>query len=299
MTEISGKAAVVTGGGSGIGMGLAKELARQGASVAIADIILANARKVADAINAAGGKAVAIECDVTDRASVKAMKNAATAALGPIQLVFANAGATSFDPLVEMSDDDVDWIIDVNLMGVMRTTQAFLPDMINAGGGHVCATASMAGLLPGWIPTHAPYSAAKAGIIGLMMNLSIELGEHGIHTTSYCPGGVATGMKQNNAKYRPAKFGGPGEGEVHVSQDSIDVAASQAFYTPEAIAPMVLDAVKHNRAFAFDHPEQRVHFRTTYSDVVEACYDATDAWEQEHGVPDANPTGPVLLQPAG
>jgi NAD(P)-dependent dehydrogenase (short-subunit alcohol dehydrogenase family) len=299
VTEISGKAAVVTGGGSGIGMGIAKELAKQGASVVIADIILENAQKVADAINATNGKAVAIQCDVTDRDSIRRMKEAAAAAFGTIQLVFANAGATSFDPLVEMSDEDVEWILDVNLMGVMRTTRAFLPDMIEAGGGHICATASMAGLLPGWIPTHAPYSAAKAGIIGLMMNLQLELAEHGIHTTSYCPGGVATGMKENNSKYRPAKFGGPTDKMVHVSEESTKVAASQAFYTPEAIAPMVLDAVKHNRAFVFDHAEQRVHFRTTYSDVVEACYDACEAWEREHGVPDANPTGAMLLNPTG
>ena len=299
MTEISGKAAVVTGGGSGIGMGLAKELARQGAAVVVADIMLANAQTVAAAIQAAGGKAVAIECDVTDRDSIRRLRDQATAAFGPIQLVFANAGASSFDPLVDMSDDDVDWIVEVNLMGVMRTTRAFLPDMIAAGGGHICATASMAGLLPGWIPTHAPYSAAKAGIIGLMMNLSLELKQHGIHTTSYCPGGVATGMKVNNAKYRPARFGGPGEGDLHVSEESGDVAASHAFYTPEAVAPMVLDAVRHDRAFAFDHPEQREHFRRTYSDVVEACYDATQAWEDEHGIPAANPHGPMLLNPTG
>lgn len=298
MTDISGKAAVVTGGGSGIGMGLAKELAAQGASVAIADIILENAEKVADAINAAGGKAVAIQCDVTDRASIKRMKEQASAALGPIQLVFANAGATSFDPLMEMSDDDVDWIIDVNLMGVMRTTQAFLPDMVKAGGGHICATASMAGLLPGWIPVHTPYSAAKAGIIGLMMNLQLEMREHNVFTTSYCPGGVATGMKQNNARYRPARFGGPGEGEVHVGEVNHE-QTSLKFYRPEDIAPMVLDAVRHNRAFAFDHPEQRDLFRETYGDVVESCYDAAAAWEREHGQPEANPTGAVLLQPAG
>ena len=298
MTDISGKAAVVTGGGSGIGMGLAKELARQGASVAIADIILANAQKVADSINASGGRAVAIQCDVTDRESIRAMKAAATAALGPIQLVFANAGATSFDPLMEMSDDDVDWILTVNLMGVMYTTRAFLPDMIAAGGGHICATASMAGLLPGWIPVHVPYSAAKAGIIGLMMNLALEMKEHNVFTTSYCPGGVATGMKQNNARYRPARFGGAGEGEVHVGEVNHE-QTSLNFYTPEAIAPMVLDAVKHNRSFVFDHPEQRHLFRETYSGIVEACYDAAEAWEREHGKPDANPTGAVLLQPAG
>ena len=265
MTDISGKAAVVTGGGSGIGMGLAKELARQGASVAVADIILENAQKVADQINATNGKAIAMQCDVCDRASVKAMARAAEAAFGPIQLVFANAGATSFDPLMEMSDEDVDWIVTVNLFGVMNTTRAFLPGMVAAGGGHICATASMAGLLPGWIPVHVPYSAAKAGIIGMMMNLALEMKEHNVFTTSYCPGGVATGMKQNNARYRPAKFGGPGEGEVHVGEANHGSRPAWTSSRPEAIAPMVLDAVKNNRAFVFDHPEQREYFRETYS----------------------------------
>jgi NAD(P)-dependent dehydrogenase (short-subunit alcohol dehydrogenase family) len=295
MTEIKGRAAVVTGGGSGIGMGLAKELARQGASVAVADIILANAQKVADAINAAGGKAVAIQCDVCERGSINAMRDAAVAALGPVSLVFANAGATSFDPLMEMSDDDVDWILTVNLHGAMNTTRAFLPGMIAEGkGGHICATASMAGLLPGWIPVHVPYSAAKAGIIGLMMNLQLELKEHRIHTTSYCPGGVATGMKVNNATYRPAKFGGPGEGEVHVGEVNQE-QTSLAFFHPDAVAPMVLDAVRGNRAFVFDHPEQRDLFRQTYASVVEACYDAAEAWEQNHGRPSANPHGAKLI----
>ena len=294
MTEISGKAAVVTGGGSGIGMGLAKELARQGASVAVVDIILDNAQKVADEINAAGGKAVALQCDVCERDSINRMKNEAKAALGPVQLVFANAGATSFDPLMEMSDDDVDWILQVNLHGVMNTTRAFLPDMMKAGDGHICATASMAGLLPGWIPVHVPYSAAKAGIIGLMMNLALEMKEFNIHTTSYCPGGVATGMKANNARYRPARFGGPGEGEVHVGEASKE-QTSMNFYTPDAIAPMVLNAVKNNRPFVFDHPEQRIHFRETYSGVVEACYDDAETWEREHGTPEANPDGARLV----
>lgn len=296
MTGIRGRAAVVTGGGSGIGEGLAKELARQGASVAIADIILENAERVAGEINAAGGKAIGVHCDVCERGSIADMKARVNEALGPVTLLFANAGATSFDALMDMSDDDVDWILQVNLHGVMNTTRAFLPDMMAAGGGHVCATASMAGLLPGWIPVHVPYSAAKMGIIGMMMNLAIEMKEYGVHTTSYCPGGVATGMKVNNASYRPERFGGPGEGEVHVGGDSAAVAASQAFFRPEAIAPMVLDAVMNNRAFVFDHPEQRVHFRETYSAIVEACYDAADGWHEQHGTPEANPTGAMLVK---
>lgn len=295
MTEISGKAAVVTGGGSGIGMGLAKELAREGARVAIADIKLANAEAVAAEIVAAGGTAIALECDVCERASIAAMRDAAVAALGPVQLVFANAGATSFDPLMDMSDADVDWIVQVNLMGVINTARAFLPGMIAAGGGHVCATASMAGLLPGWIPVHVPYSAAKAGIIGFIMNLALEMREHNVFTTSYCPGGVASGMKANNATYRPQKFGGPGEGEVVITEAS-KAHTSMAFFTPEDVAPMVLDAVRNNRLFAFDHPEQRAEFRRTYAQVVEACYDATEAWEAEHGRPEANPHGASLIR---
>ena len=293
MSEISGKAAVVTGGGSGIGMGLAKELAKQGASVAVADIILDNAKKVAGEIAAAGGKAVAIHCDVCERDSIRKMKAEANKALGPIGLVFANAGATSFDPLMEMSDDDVDWIIQVNLMGVMNTTRAFLPDMMAAREGHIMATASMAGLLPGWIPVHAPYSAAKMGIIGLMMNLALEMKEFGVRTTVYCPGGVATGMKANNARYRPARFGGPKEEEVHITEASFKHNQLN-FYTPESIAPMVLNAVRNNRPFVFDHPEQRQHFRDTYAKVVEACYDDCERYEREHGVPAINPTGAKL-----
>jgi NAD(P)-dependent dehydrogenase (short-subunit alcohol dehydrogenase family) len=294
MTDIAGKAALVTGGGSGIGRGLALALAAEGASVVVADILLDKAQAVADQIKAAGGAAVAVACDVCERASIQQMKADATAAFGPVSLLFANAGATSFDPLTEMSDDDVDWIIQVNLMGVMNTTRAFLPEMIAAREGHIMATASMAGLVHGWIPLHAPYSAAKAGIIGLMMNIAIELKPHNIYTTSYCPGGVASGMKANNARYRPAKFGGPGEGEVQVSDASAN-AKQMAFYSPEAVAPMVLRAVRNNRPFVFDHADQRRVFRETYSSVVEACYDDIDAYEREFGIPAANPTGAVLI----
>lgn len=294
MTEISGRAAVVTGGGSGIGMGLAKELARQGAAVAVADILLDNARKVAGEITAAGGKAVAIHCDVCERDSIRQMKAEANAALGPVQLLFANAGATSFDPLMEMSDEDVDWIVQVNLMGVMNTTRAFLPDMMAGKEGHIVATASMAGLLPGWIPVHAPYSAAKAGIIGLMMNLALELAPYNVRTTSYCPGGVASGMKANNGLYRPARFGGPTTGEVQVT-DASETAKKVSFYSPEAVAPMVLRAVRNNRPFVFDHADQRRFFRETYAQVVEACYDDVELYERECGVPAANPDGAKLV----
>ena len=128
MTEISGKAAFVTGGGSGIGRALAEALAAEGAGVAVAAILADNARRVADAVGAAGGTAVAIACDVSDRASVRRAKEEANSALGPVSLLFANAGVTSFQAFTVMSDDDVDWILGVDLMGVLNCLAAFLPE---------------------------------------------------------------------------------------------------------------------------------------------------------------------------
>ena len=118
MTGLAGRNAVVTGGGGGIGRALALHMARAGARIAVTDIGLDRAEETAAAILAEGGFACAIHCDVSDRGSVQAMADAATVALGPVSMVVANAGVTSFDPLVEMADDDVDWIVQVNLMGV-------------------------------------------------------------------------------------------------------------------------------------------------------------------------------------
>jgi hypothetical protein len=92
-------------------------------------------------------------------------------------------------------------------------------------------------------------------------------------------------MAQRNASYRPARFGGPGQGEIHVPKSSF-ASNPVHLYAPDSIAPIVLRAVRNNRPFIFDHPEHRKDFRATYADVVEACYDDIDEWEREHGRPD-------------
>jgi NAD(P)-dependent dehydrogenase (short-subunit alcohol dehydrogenase family) len=280
MTDIKGRNALITGGGSGIGEALAKALAAEGANIAVADIILANAQRVAGEIKAAGGTAVAVACDVCERDSIKRMKEEVNAALGPVSLLVANAGATSFERLVKMSDADVDWIIQVNLMGTTYCLQAFLPDMIEANEGHVVAVASMAGMLPAWIPYHAPYSAAKMGVIGMMLNLGIELREHNIVATTYCPGGVATGMKDNNERYRPARFGGPGPGPVRVPEGFMHQNIT-SFLPPQQIAPMVLRAIRNNRRIVFDHAEQRKVWIETYQSLVLEAFDDVQEYEQQ------------------
>jgi len=282
VTEIAGRVAFVTGGGSGIGRALASALAAEGAAVVVADILHENARAVADEIGAAGATAVALACDVSDRASVRQAKDEANAALGPVSLLFANAGVTSFQPLVEMSDDDIDWIIGVDLMGVVNCLRAFLPDMVAGRDGHVCATSSIAGLSAGWIPYHSAYSAAKLGVLGMMLNLRLELAELGVGASVLVPGGVATGMGENNARYRPQRFGGPGEGPVEVPEAVRKLFADVelVFRPAEDVAQMVLLAVRENRPIVVTSPADRQAFQKTYVDPVLRAFDEVEEFER-------------------
>lgn len=280
MQNIHGKAALVTGGGSGIGRDLALTLANNRAKVVIGDIIIKNAQAVADEIKAAGGEAVAVQCDVSDRAAVERMKAEANSIFGPISLLFANAGATSFERLVDMSQENIDWIVQVNLMGVTNCITAFLPDMLAAGEGHIVATASAAGLNPSWIPFHVPYSAAKMGIIGFILNLREEIEKAGVGATVLIPFGVNTAMKDHNASYRPERFGGPREGPIKIPNDFFQHAALN-MRSPSEVASMVIRAVRRNRPMVVTDASQRQTFQKTYVDTVMAAFDDAEAFDRE------------------
>jgi hypothetical protein len=102
-------------------------------------------------------------------------------------------------------------------------------------------------------------------------------------------------MKDNNGSYRPSRFGGPEKRAAVQFAGSDTTHSDHRFYRPKDIAPIVLDAVRKNRPFVFDHAEQRRFFQQTYSDIVEACYDDIAAWEDEHGIPEGNPAGASLI----
>jgi len=270
--EIAGKAAVVTGGGSGIGRGIALALAREGASVAIADIMDDNARAVTSEIEAAGGRAVAVPCDVTDRASVAAMKEQAERQLGPVSLLVANAGVTMFEELTDMSDADVDWVIDVSLHGVVHCTQAFLPGMIERGEGHIVATASVAGLMAPFIGRHAPYCGAKAGIIGFILSLRGDIAKHGVGASVFCPSAVESRIT-DSPLYRPARYGGPSRGEVTLPDGAGEEGHAVSRPAGEA-GDMVVEAIRANRAVIVTDPTHRAGFDRGLLALVHEAFDA-------------------------
>jgi NAD(P)-dependent dehydrogenase (short-subunit alcohol dehydrogenase family) len=277
MTEIAGKVAFVTGGGSGIGRGLALALAEKGASVVIADILQERADAVAAAIAEAGGTAIGLACDVSDRASVRQAHAEANRAFGKILLLFANAGATSFDLMHDVSDEILDWMFEVNLMGVSHCAQIFLPDMIAARQGHIMATSSMAGLIPDLVGEHAHYAAAKLGVVGLILNLRRELEEFGVECTVLCPGGVKTQMAGSGG-YRPERFGGP----FQRTRGAPGYHKVQLFRPPEEVAEMVLQAVRKNRPIVVTDSDYRQIFIDRYVNPVLQAFDDVVAFDRAH-----------------
>jgi NAD(P)-dependent dehydrogenase (short-subunit alcohol dehydrogenase family) len=276
VTDIAGKVAVVTGGGSGLGRGLALALAAEGARVVVADILEHNASAVAREIVEVGGNACAVACDVSDFTSVRLLKEKANQAFGPVSLLFANAGVDCLDPLTQLSHRTIEWVIHVNLLGVTYCVESFLPDMIAARGGHVVATASIVGILPSWLPHHAPYVASKAGVIGLMLNLREELKASGVGCTVLCPGGVVSHIAES-PRYRPPRFGGPIE--VAVTAPS-NFQSDLKFRSPAEVAQMTLLGMRQNRAIIITDPAQRQRFLDGYVAPLLTAFDDATAFDE-------------------
>jgi 3-oxoacyl-[acyl-carrier protein] reductase len=193
MFELTGKVAIVTGAGSGIGAATAVALAAAGASVVLggyeADghhVEAARAR-----IEAAGGHAVSVDVDVRSSEQTQALVDVATQQFGRLDIVVANAAYARLVPAEEL--DDARWadLLDVDLGGVWRAFRAAIPVMRAGGGGRLLATASTVGTLEAW-PEHVHYSAAKAGVHGLVRSLAAELGPSGITVNAIAPGIIET-----------------------------------------------------------------------------------------------------------
>jgi NAD(P)-dependent dehydrogenase (short-subunit alcohol dehydrogenase family) len=187
---IDGAAAIITGGASGIGRALAEELAQRGCEVVLADLQIELAQEVASKIQASGGKAEAMEVDVTDFSAVEKLVEATVKRTGRLDYMFNNAGIAVAGGVDLYDIEDWNYVVDVNLRGVINGIQATYKRMITQGFGHIVNTASMAGLMPG--PGNVSYTMTKHGIVGLSTSLRAEAAHLGVRVSVICPGVIRT-----------------------------------------------------------------------------------------------------------
>ncbi len=202
--KLSGKVAVVTGSGRGIGAAIAKELARAGAKVVVNYSRSADtAMSVVAAIEAAGGEAIAVQADVADAAQVEALMTAARAAYGSIDILVNNAGITRDRLLIRMTEEDWDSVLDTNLKGAFLCVKAVASQLLKQRSGVIVNVGSVNGLVGA--AGQANYSAAKAGLVGLTKALAKEMGPRGVRVNAVAPGFIETDMTESlKAEFKEA-----------------------------------------------------------------------------------------------
>ena len=214
MSSLQGQVALVTGGGRGIGRGIALALARAGADVAISDI--GPLQSTADEIAALGRRGLAVRADVRSRDQVRRMVDETVSRLGGLRLLVCAAGVISMSPVEVMTEEDWDLTLDVNIKGTFLTCQAAIPALKAGGGGCIITTASVAG--KNGQPGLAHYCASKFAVVGFTNALAKELARDNIRVNAICPGIVRTHMWEYLAEMRKL----PGESKEQAWQRIIE-----------------------------------------------------------------------------
>jgi NAD(P)-dependent dehydrogenase (short-subunit alcohol dehydrogenase family) len=243
--EVEGKTAFVTGGASGIGLGMATAFARAGMNVVIADLRRDHIERALAQLPAAR----AIELDVTDR---DAFTRAADES-GPVHVLCNNAGMGILGPVTAARYDDWDWGLGVLIGGAVNGIQTFLPRMLAHGeGGHIVNTSSMAAVVP--IAGAAIYITAKAALVGLSEALRSELADKGIGVTVCCPGPVQTNIREGG-RMRPERYRDSGYTELE--RELEDRPNSPLWMDPVEVGERVLEGIRRDDLYVFTHREFR------------------------------------------
>lgn len=268
MQDFANQIAFITGGASGAGLGQAQVFGRAGAKVVIADIRAEAIEQALASLRAEGITAHGLVLDIMDRAAYARAADEVEAVFGaPPTLLFNTAGVNSFGPVENTSYDDFDWIIGVNLGGVINGMVTFVPRMIRSGKpGHIVTTSSLGGLMGSALA--APYSAAKAAVINLMESYRQGLEKHQIGVSVLCPANIKSNIAEAS-RLRPAQFGQSGYVE---NEDSIASLHSihQHGMDPVELAQHVKRGIEANQLYIIPYPEAKDGLRTHFDAIVDS-----------------------------
>jgi len=272
MRDLAGKVAVVTGGGSGIGRGIALGLAAEKMTVAVADVRVESAEAVAAEIAERGGRALAVHVDVTSVESLATAAKQVAAEAGGANLLCANAGVLArMASLDDTTIEDWEYTLSVNVLGVVKTVKAFLPLLReSAPDAHIVNTASLGGLIAtGGFPIGA-YTASKYACVGFTEMLRAELAVEGIGVSALCPSFVPSDLFATSTQNRPEGFGKQVIPTYTPAPDAADShPANVPPMPPEEVGPIVVNAVRENRLHILTHPVTRPIVEKRFGEIMD------------------------------
>ncbi len=272
MDQIQNKVAVVTGAASGIGLGIARALAGAGVHVAMLDV---EEQALIDAHAQFATANVDVQrfvCDVSEREEVADVAQALHRHFGRLDIACNNAGVAAGGPIDETSTDDWDWVLGVNLHGVVNGMRAFVP-LIKAGGegGHVVNTASILGHWAG--AGMAIYAASKYAVVAISEAARADLEPHNIGVSALCPGMIDTRILRSN-RNRPAHLAQTG-GEIFEGRAEIERRFAEDGLNPDVVGEQVVDGIRKNKAFIFTHSGLQEGIKARMARILE-CFDGSE-----------------------
>lgn len=280
METFAGKVAVVTGAGSGIGLGLARTFAQAGMDVALLDVRDETLAAAADAVRTFGVRALPLAVDVTDRAALAGAADAIETALGKIHVVCNNAGVLVFGkPILEIGFAEWDWIVATNLTGTINGVEIFVPRILaHNQPGLVVNTASIGGFQVRAELRTGAYATVKYAIVALTEALAGDLAETNVGVSILAPAAANTGIYRS-AFHRPAAYGGPASGPDETPDEL------KAGMDPETIGRRVLAAIRDGDLYVFTHLATKAWLERRHAKII-AAFDATERWARDEGLLD-------------
>ena len=256
MRDVAGKTAFITGGASGIGLAMARSFSAAGMRVVVADVEQPALDAVQDEFEGSNAECLTLRVDVTDRDGMEAAAAATEARFGKVHVVCNNAGVVVGGRIDEMTYDDWDWVLGVNINGVVNGIRTFVPRLKSHGeGGHFVNTASMAGHIS--IPGLSVYTASKFAVVGLSETMRADLMPHNIGVSVLCPGMVDTNILESG-RNRPQRFNHgtrPSDESIPAEErDAFNENIRASMIDPAVVGDMVLHAIQTDEFYIFTHP---------------------------------------------